>query len=392
MELSFVILTPYMIRKSRTGAILARLLGQASSDLVYAQMFAPTKQQTEAFIESMRLLVRSEEDELRHLLREYIRESFYPFANSRRHRILMLIFRGENARAEIARIAGSMRISDFTGETIRDAFGDLIWNNDGSTRHFEPAVIIPEEDCPITQQLRPWIEFARSEPSVLRKICEYDNPDIVEETLVLIKPDSWYHPSARPGAIVDMFSRTGLRIIGCRVVQFSVDQALDFYKPVRDILKEKVAPDAGEKALKILEKALNCPLDPSVTPCLQRDVGIPYVEKQFEDIVQFMSGRRPSDCPPEERKKAGPIKCLALVYEGEHAISKIRKVLGPTDPTKAPWGTVRAEFGSDVMVNTAHASDSSENAAREMRILKMDEKSFAPVVSELLDSCSENIE
>lgn len=64
---------------------------------------------------------------------------------------------------------------------------------------------------------------------------------------------------------------------------------------------------------------------------------------------------------------------MILIYEGEKAIDKIRDVLGPTDPLKAPGGTIRREFGSNVMVNTAHASDSPENALREMEVVKIDE-------------------
>jgi nucleoside diphosphate kinase len=72
------------------------------------------------------------------------------------------------------------------------------------------------------------------------------------------------------------------------------------------------------------------------------------------------------------------------VYEGENAVRKIRDVLGPTDPTKAPGGTVRSEFGSNIMVNTAHASDSAENARREMGILKLHEGNFLPIVNKAL--------
>jgi len=46
--------------------------------------------------------------------------------------------------------------------------------------------------------------------------------------------------------------------------------------------------------------------------------------------------------------------------------AKIREVLGPTDPAKAPPGSIRREFGSTIMVNAAHASDSPDNARREM--------------------------
>ena len=51
------------------------------------------------------------------------------------------------------------------------------------------------------------------------------------------------------------------------------------------------------------------------------------------------------------------------------AVEKIRYLLGPTDPAKAQPGSVRREFGSDIMVNAAHASDSPENAQRELDII-----------------------
>jgi nucleoside diphosphate kinase len=57
------------------------------------------------------------------------------------------------------------------------------------------------------------------------------------------------------------------------------------------------------------------------------------------------------------------------VYEGLEAVTKIREILGATDPTKARPGSIRREFGTNIMVNAAHASDSVENARREMRIL-----------------------
>jgi nucleoside diphosphate kinase len=75
---------------------------------------------------------------------------------------------------------------------------------------------------------------------------------------------------------------------------------------------------------------------------------------------------------------------MILVYEGENAIKKIRDVLGPTDPLKAPGGTVRREFGSNVMVNTAHASDSTESYEREKEIVKIEENSLIPIIAEYL--------
>jgi nucleoside diphosphate kinase len=55
-------------------------------------------------------------------------------------------------------------------------------------------------------------------------------------------------------------------------------------------------------------------------------------------------------------------------------------VLGPTDPAKAPHGTIRREFGETIMVNAAHASDSADNAKREMGIVQISENNFRSTV------------
>ena len=68
------------------------------------------------------------------------------------------------------------------------------------------------------------------------------------------------------------------------------------------------------------------------------------------------------------------------MYEGPDAVNKIRNVLGPTDPSKAPPGSIRREFGQTVMVNAAHASDSEENAKREMGIVNVGENTFRRIV------------
>jgi len=69
-------------------------------------------------------------------------------------------------------------------------------------------------------------------------------------------------------------------------------------------------------------------------------------------------------------------------YEGVEAVRKIRDVLGPTDPSKAPPGSIRREFGQTIMVNAAHASDSEENAKRELAIIRVGENNFRKSVEE----------
>ena len=115
--------------------------------------------------------------------------------------------------------------------------------------------------------------------------------------------------------------------------------------------------------------------------CAAHDLlGPLFGDHQFENIVRFMSGRAPSETSAEQREEAGSEKCIALVYEGPQAVQKIRDVLGPTDPSKAPPGSIRREFGQTVMVNAAHASDSEENAQREVAIIKIADNNFRRVV------------
>jgi nucleoside diphosphate kinase len=118
--------------------------------------------------------------------------------------------------------------------------------------------------------------------------------------------------------------------------------------------------------------------------------GIECARDQFRQIIEFMSGIRPESCPVEEIHNPGSVKCMILIYEGEQAIKKIRDVLGPTDPLKAPGGTVRREFGSSVMVNTAHASDSPESAKREMTIVKINHNSMEEIISAYLSLKQKN--
>jgi nucleoside-diphosphate kinase len=62
---------------------------------------------------------------------------------------------------------------------------------------------------------------------------------------------------------------------------------------------------------------------------------------------------------------------IALALEGENVIGRVRDLLGPTDSTQAPAGTIRGDFGfkdADAkMRNVCHASDSPEAAADEIK-------------------------
>ena len=185
-----------------------------------------------------------------------------------------------------------------------------------------------------------------------------------------------------------MFSRTSLRIVGCKVYQMSVAEALEFYGPVKQALRKKLAPVIAKKAKELLEHEYKIVLH-DCEEMLEKSVGRDFADDQFNRIVEFMSGVRPDSCPPEELNAPGKVKCMVLIYEGTDAVAKIRTVLGPTDPTKAPDGTIRREFGKDVMVNTAHASDSQESYERETRVIKIDRNNMAAIIRDYLSNHKE---
>jgi hypothetical protein len=136
------------------------------------------------------------------------------------------------------------------------------------------------------------------------------------------------------------------------------------------------------KAKAAIEKELGFKIAPELERQFGEILGTPFGDNQFHNIVKFMSGRTPSECPAGELNKPGSEKCIALIYEGVEAVRKIRDVLGPTDPSKAPPGSIRREFGQTIMVNAAHASDSEENARREMGIVSVAENNFRDVVEQ----------
>ena len=203
-----------------------------------------------------------------------------------------------------------------------------------------------------------------------------------QRTLVLIKPENFRFPSGRPGNVIDFFSRTGLFIVGIKLHRMSVAQALDFYGPVREVLRTKMKDVVGGKVKALIEKDFGFALPANQEKQLGELLGPAYGDNQFNNIVRFMSGHAPSDIPEADWTKPGTERCIALCYEGVEAVRKIRDVLGPTDPSKAPPGSIRREFGQTIMVNAAHASDSEENAKREFGIVNIGENTFRQVVEE----------
>jgi nucleoside-diphosphate kinase len=59
-------------------------------------------------------------------------------------------------------------------------------------------------------------------------------------------------------------------------------------------------------------------------------------------------------------------RCVPMVLERKSAVSALRETIGATDPARAAEGTIRSLYAESVERNAIHASDSPENAAREI--------------------------
>jgi nucleoside-diphosphate kinase len=138
----------------------------------------------------------------------------------------------------------------------------------------------------------------------------------MERTLILLKPDAVQGRFC--GKVIARFEDAGFRIIGCKMI-----------KPDASVWKEHYAHVADK----------------------------PF----YPDIEKFMSST--------------PV--IALALEADDVIAKMRDMLGVTDSRKAAPGTLRAEFGTDMMINVAHASDSVETAQKELQRFFKDEELFS---------------
>jgi nucleoside diphosphate kinase len=347
-ELSYAIVTSYSMRKSRTGGIISRLISRTGLDLVGARMFAPSHELIERYAKTIVTETEPRHRATQELIRDYVLQNFTGHVNGQRSRVLLLVFRGRDAIEKMHRTIGHIVHERTSGETIRDTFGDYVTDASGKVTYFEPAVLTALDTKSVEEDLKLWAEFSDRDGGILEDAIDYPKNAKIEKTLVLIKPDNFKFPNLRPGGVIEVFSRTGLYIVGFKVHRMSVAQAEEFYGPVLAVLEEKLGPKKGRGA--------------------------------WEEIVEFMAGMKPSDSPAEKRKKPGTEKCIALVYQGVDAVRKIREVLGPTDPAKAPPGSIRKEFGQTIMINAAHASDSAENAKREMAIVQVDENNLKPLI------------
>jgi nucleoside diphosphate kinase len=381
-QLAYVIVTPYSLYKSRTGGILSRLISRTGLDLAAMRMFAPGPELVKQYAEAIVSAQDPQDRKIQELLRQYVLKNLSPDPKTgRRRRIMMMVFQGHEAVRKVRSVVGNLSPERRGGETIRDTYSDLIMDDDGQVRYFEPAVLAAPNEPEAETKLKLWARFSGTDGGVLEDVVAYPPGQIGERTLVLIKPDNFKFSTGRPGNVIDFFSRTGLYIVGVKVLHMSLVQAMEFYGPVLEVLRTKLKDGISERAKLLLEKELGFKIPPEQQQALGDILGPLHGDNQFENIMRFMTGFTPSERKTEEeRRLPGTQKCIALIYEGVNAIRKIRDVLGPTDPSKAPPGSIRREFGSNITVNAAHASDSVENARREFAIVNVGENNFRQII------------
>jgi len=134
----------------------------------------------------------------------------------------------------------------------------------------------------------------------------------MNRTLAIIKPDAV--ASGKAGKILAHLETSGFSVGALRMTRLTEAQARDFYA----VHKER-----------------------------------PF----YGDLVRFMT--------------SGP--CIPMVLEAEGAVRKLREVIGATDPAEAAAGTVRKLYAENKERNAIHASDSDENASREIAFFFSDQ-------------------
>src|SRR5262245_485383 len=139
-ELAYVIITPYTLYKSRTGGILARLITRTGLEMVGARMFAPSQELVQQYSEAIVSGNDPQDGRIQERIRDYIVQNLSPDPKTkRRRRAMMLLLQGEGAVRKVRSVIGNISPERRVGETIRDTYGDIVLDEAGQVRYFEPA-------------------------------------------------------------------------------------------------------------------------------------------------------------------------------------------------------------------------------------------------------------
>jgi len=284
------------------------------------------------------------------------------------NRCLFLLFEGENAVERVYEVVGKLTTeteSEAIRGTIRGTYSDYVTTSDGKIRYFEPAVLVPTNYDYARGNLEMFARLAFNDTGL------YEETADGETTLVILKPDNFFKHSVRPGNMIDMFSKTGLRIVGARMIRMSAAQGEEFYGQLRDVFKKRLRYRIAYTIREGLNGVFNFAISNEEYNSMADVIAEKNAAFEFSLIVQYMTGVDPNRVSPGDRDKPGVHRSLALLYRGPDAVMKIRERLGVTDPAKAEAGTIRSDFGQTILQNAAHASDSVASAIRERKIIDL---------------------
>lgn len=370
-DLAFVAITPRSLARGLTGAIIARLLSMPALEFVGVRMYAPS----DRFVDEYRRIIAGvkmphhyHEAYLHFIDTQYRRDAC--LANGYTNRLMVLFFRGRGILSCLKSEIGGDYQPKPSAKTLRDTFANFSVAPDGSFREFEPAVDIPPTPESNRELLRLLARFAESDGGVIEKSIPQPKGAQFETTLVMIKPDHLQRPSALPGNIIGMLSTIGLYIVGARLFHMSVEQAFRFYGFLEEVFVTRLKFLVEKKLRAHLSGAMGYALS-DIDYSRMADV-LKRKNAHYElcKIIEYMTGIHPDTVRGKKaRAQPGPARCFALLYTGEDAIRKVREKLGATDPRKAAAGTIRADYGHDLMRNGMHASDSLASAKREREIV-----------------------
>ena len=388
-ELTYALITPYSIVKSRTGGIIGRLLRLSNLELVGARMFVFSDEFVDTYAKDLRST--SSDPKIGQGWFDYIKENL---SRGNRFGILprcmVLLFRGHDARRHLKDdVVGSFTRTP-VGDTIRGTYGDLVFDVWGNVDYFEPAAITAPDDQANHRHLDLFLKYAMSDGGILEDQLTFPKGQNIQTSLVLLKPDNFERPSGRAGNIIDVFSRTGLFMAAAEVISMTASQGVEFYGHLRELFVDKLKDSVKSQLSQALPSTFSFAISDQIYEHIADQLKQLNAEHEFERIVHYMTGVDLNDVTdPQQRKTVSHTRCLAILYRGPEAINKIRTWLGATNPREAEPGTARSDFALDLMRNGAHASDSPQSAVRERRILGLDKERsdsccFKQIIGEFL--------
>ena len=370
-ELTYALITPYSLLKSRTGGIISRLLSLSDLELVGARMYTPSDKFLDEYCETIKgqrigpLWKRTLLDYVNDKLRK---KNKLGISN----RTMLLLFEGNDAINILHNKVIGPASEHLRGNTIRGTYGDCI-KSAGKIEYFEPAVLTSADKATNINQLKLFAKYALSDGGILENVMDFGINKEPETSLIILKPFEKHDP--RSGNIIDMIARTGFYMVGIKLLDLSTKQAEEFYGPVKDFFNssfdDKFKPQLVEKLKTALNKQdFSFDLNDAMLNKLADQLKEPTVEGEFGNILQYMTGSEPSAFAETKKTEDGKHTiCLAILYQGINTIKTIRELLGATDPKKAKYSSIRRFYGLDILRNAVHASDSPESVIRERKII-----------------------